>query len=280
MDTKSILEKSFNRAIGGGLSGTSAMIIQVSSLMWLRTTVNYQYRYGKSTTEAFKYLYSNGGVRRFYRGYSAALLQAPLSRFGDTAANTGVMYYLNNNEDSKDLPIAVKTFIGSSIAGIWRINLMPIDTCKTIMQVEGKNGISILRNKIKSNGVKVLYHGSYATCLSTMIGHFPWFLTYNYLNETLPNYDDSIKKFSRSAVIGFSSSFVSDISSNFMRVIKVSKQSNQNKVTYKEVVKTIIDKEGYMGLFGRGLKTKIISNGIQGICFTVLWKYFQEKFQS
>ena len=41
--------------------------------------------------------------------------------------------------------------------------------------------------------------------------------------------------------------------------------------------KNIIEKDGIIGLFGRGLKTKIISNGIQGIMFTVLWKYFQEK---
>ena len=34
--------KSGDRALGGGLPGASAMAIQVLSLMWLRTTVNYQ----------------------------------------------------------------------------------------------------------------------------------------------------------------------------------------------------------------------------------------------
>jgi hypothetical protein len=32
-----------------------------------------------------------------------------------------------------------------------------------------------------------------------------------------------------------------------------------------------------MGLFGRGLKTRIIANGMQGIMFSVLWKYFEKK---
>eukprot|EP00232_Nephroselmis_pyriformis_P023757 CAMPEP_0182856352 /NCGR_PEP_ID=MMETSP0034_2-20130328/2382_1 /TAXON_ID=156128 /ORGANISM="Nephroselmis pyriformis, Strain CCMP717" /LENGTH=98 /DNA_ID=CAMNT_0024987415 /DNA_START=253 /DNA_END=546 /DNA_ORIENTATION=+ len=36
------------RALGGGLPGAAAMGIQVCSLMWLRTTVNYQYRHGTS----------------------------------------------------------------------------------------------------------------------------------------------------------------------------------------------------------------------------------------
>ncbi len=31
-----------SRALGGGLPGASAMAVQVLSLMWLRTTVNYQ----------------------------------------------------------------------------------------------------------------------------------------------------------------------------------------------------------------------------------------------
>ena len=50
-------------------------------------------------------------------------------------------------------------FIGSSFAGLWRINLMPIDTTKTIMQVHGKKGLLILREKIKINGFHVLYSG-------------------------------------------------------------------------------------------------------------------------
>jgi hypothetical protein len=29
-------------------------------------------------------------------------------------------------------------------------------------------------------------------------------------------------------------------------------------------------------LFGRGLKTRIITNGCQGLMFAVLWKYFME----
>lgn len=43
--------------------------------MWMRTTINYQYRYGTSTTTALKTLYREGGVVRFYRGLGPALLQ-------------------------------------------------------------------------------------------------------------------------------------------------------------------------------------------------------------
>ena len=68
------------------------MVVQVSTLMWMRTTMNYQYRYGMSTTQALKAIYADGGgglrgVLRFYKGFLPALVQGPLSRFGDTAAN-------------------------------------------------------------------------------------------------------------------------------------------------------------------------------------------------
>ena len=55
------------------------------------------------------------------------------------------------------------------------------------MQVEGS--IKNLVAKMKSNGPRVLYNGSIATSSATMIGHYPWFMTYNYLNIYLPKYE-------------------------------------------------------------------------------------------
>ena len=63
------------------------------TLRWMRTTVNFQYRYGMTTLQALKHLYAEGGVLRFYRGVGPALIQGPLSRFGDTASNAGIVKY-------------------------------------------------------------------------------------------------------------------------------------------------------------------------------------------
>ena len=111
------------------------MGVQVLSLMWLRTTINYQYRYGTTTTMALKTLYKEGGVVRFYRGLGPALIQGPMSRFGDTAANTGMLALLDGYETTRTLPMAVKTLSASLAAGLFRICLMPVDALKTIMQV-------------------------------------------------------------------------------------------------------------------------------------------------
>jgi hypothetical protein len=35
-----------------------------------------------------------------------------------------------------------------------------------------------------------------------------------------------------------------------------------------------VAKDGLQGLFLRGLKTKLMTNGIQGVIFSVGWRYF------
>ena len=100
--------------------------------------MNYQYRNGVSFPVALKTLYADGGIPRFYRGVLPALFQGPLSRFGDTAANTGILTLMNSLESTKDMSIGVKTVAASASAAGFRIFLMPIDTVKTTMQVTGK----------------------------------------------------------------------------------------------------------------------------------------------
>lgn len=277
--TKEIFQAAANRALGGGLPGAAAMGIQVCSLMWMRTTMNYQYRHGGGTTAALKHLYNDGGIRRFYRGVGPALIQGPMSRFGDTAANSGMMALLNSYDSTKDLPVFAKTMCASAAAASWRICLMPVDTLKTMLQVEGANGLGFLRAKVAAGGPRVVFHGSLAAAGATYAGHFPWFFTFNYLDSTLPKYDDDVaKKLGRNAGIGFCSSAVSDSVSNSIRVIKTSKQTSEVARSYPQVVRNIIKKEGVTGLMFRGLKTRILANGVQGMMFTVLWKYMEEQF--
>lgn len=120
-----IFKKAGKRALGGGVPGAVAMAAQVLTLMPLRSTMNYQYRYGNSSTAtAIRTLYADGGIRRFYRGVGPALVQGPLSRFGDTAANSGVLTLLDSFDNTKTLPVGVKTAAASGCAAAWRIFLM------------------------------------------------------------------------------------------------------------------------------------------------------------
>ncbi|GIL87123.1 hypothetical protein Vretifemale_15232 [Volvox reticuliferus] len=257
-------------------------VSQVITLMWMRTTINYQYRYGTDTMTAFRTLYSQGGIPRFYRGVLPALVQGPLSRFGDTAANAGALSLMDSYEATQGLPVGVKTLAASGVAGAFRVFLMPVDTCKTIMQVEGKGALKALAAKVRTGGPWVLYHGAMASAAATFVGHYPWFATYNYLNGVLPKApsDDLPRKLLRSAILGFCASFVSDCASNSIRVIKTTKQTTTEATTYPQVARMIIAKDGVLGLMGRGLKTKILANGVQGICFSIVWRLGQDWWDS
>jgi hypothetical protein len=262
------------RALGGGVPGAAAMAVQVLTLMWLRTTVNYQYAKGMGTRAALSALYKEGGVRRFYRGVGPALVQGPLSRFGDTAANAATMSLLDAYSSTAGLPAPVKTMAASTAAGAFRIFLMPVDALKTSMQVNGS--VRPLITKVRASGPGVLYHGALASAAATTAGHFPWFAVYNTANAALPQFDDLPRRLLRSAVIGFCASAVSDTVSNSIRVVKVSKQASTEAVTYPAVVRSIIAADGVSGLLTRGLKTKILANGLQGLMFSVLWRLGQD----
>jgi len=286
LDYAKIIEKAKRRALGGGLSGGLAMGVNILTMMWLRTTMNYQYRNGGTTRQALSHLYNEGGrgfggIRRFYRGLGPAIFQGPLSRFGDTAANTGAITLLDAHPDTKNLPVAVKTLGASVVAATWRIFLMPIDACKTGLQVNGKDGLKILFSKIGKSGPTVLWHGALGASGATFVGHFPWFFTFNLLGDKLPEADpDSLaQKLARRAVQGFFSSVVSDTCSNSIRVCKTFKQTSEVAISYPQVVRNVIANDGVMGLFGRGLKTRILANGLQGLTFSILWKYFEEHIQ-
>jgi len=248
------------------------MTVQVCSLMWMRTIMNYQYRHGSSTTEAMRTLWQQGKLRRFYRGLGPALLQGPLARFGDTAANVAVLSYL----EKSDMPLAAKTGVASVTSASWRIFIMPIDALKTTMQAEGAQARSLLKSKISSKGPGVLWHGAGAAASATAVGHFPWFYTFNLLQSLIPTYTETHKKLARNAAIGFTASVVSDTISNSLRVIKTVRQTYHEPISYSKTVQLVVSKDGVLGLFGRGLKTRILANGVQGLMFSVLWKWFQE----
>lgn len=273
-----VLSLASSKALRGGLPGAAAMGIQVTTLLWLRTTMNYQYRHGMTTRQALSTLYKEGGVRRFYRGFAPALVQAPMSRFGDTAANAGVIALLDTaSETTANLPVVAKTSAASAAAAGFRIFLMPVDAVKTSLQVNGASGLRLLVTKARTGGVPVFYHGALGAAAATYVGHFPWFSVYNSLNATLPLYDDLPRKVGRNALIGFSASVVSDCCSNSLRVIKTYRQTHAEVVSYPAAVREVVAQDGVVGLFGRGLQTRIIANGFQGLLFTVLWKLLEEQ---
>ena len=74
-------------------------------------------------------------------------------------------------------------------------------------------------------------------------------------------------------------SFVSDLFSNSIRVIKTTKQTSKEALSYLETVKEIVDKDGVIGLFTRGLGTRVLTNCIQATLFTIVWKLIEDSLK-
>ncbi|GJC93241.1 hypothetical protein ColKHC_02067 [Colletotrichum higginsianum] len=280
-DTNFDLKAALKRALGGGLSGAAAMVLQVLTLMPIRTIMNYQYRFGSGFREAISVLYQDGGVRRYYQGIGPALIQGPVSRFGDTAANAGILALLESNSFLNQLPTLIKTIFASLCAAAFRMILTPIDTLKTTLQAQGAKGTAILRQRVKTHGVGSLWWGAFATAAATFVGHYPWFATYNYLSANIPEPEKGqiFLWLLRLAFIGFCASVISDSVSNSLRVVKTYRQVNDTQVSYSKAAKIVIQRDGFLGFLGRGLKTRILANGLQGILFSILWKLFLDLWE-
>ena len=81
----------------------------------------------------------------------------------------------------------------------------------------------------------------------------------------------------RSALLGLSAACVSDCISNGVRVLKTTRQTSPTTISYTEAAKGIIESEGVGGLLGRGLRTRLLTNGLQASLFTVVWKLLEER---
>lgn len=267
------LEAILSKSIQSGTAGALAMFSNVLALMWVRTVADYQYRNGGTYLKTFRHLYAQGGIPRFYRGLPFALLQGPLCRFGDTAANTCAVTLFESRPELSSWNVGIKTVAGSGMAALFRVCLMPVDTCKVTMQVNGS--IRPLIGKLRAGGPSVLFHGSTAALTSSFVGHFPWYVTFNFLSERIPPAETTLGELGRRAFIGFSASVFSDTCANSLYVVKVYKQSHSETLSYAEIVRRVTSESGVMGLLFRGLETKILANALQGLTFSVLWKYFE-----
>lgn len=278
-DLSGIWSKAAGSAFKGGVAGLLAGVTQVLGFMWLRTSMNYQYFNGGNLQGALQTLWKEGGIGRLYQGVSLALVQAPLSRFGDTAANAGMLVLMEFY--FPEAPIPVKTAAASTAAALWRVFLTPIDTLKTARQVQGEGAFKILMERVKKGGPGELYAGAIANFAANWVGNFPYFAIFNSLSAAWAVPSDGMMRVIRNGVIGMCGSIASDTCSNSLRVLKTIRQSSTDpSVGYWEAAQGIIKTDGIMGLLGRGLETRLLVNVLQGTFFTIVWKLIEDSLTS
>eukprot|EP00181_Compsopogon_caeruleus_P001337 CAMPEP_0184678020 /NCGR_PEP_ID=MMETSP0312-20130426/654_1 /TAXON_ID=31354 /ORGANISM="Compsopogon coeruleus, Strain SAG 36.94" /LENGTH=245 /DNA_ID=CAMNT_0027126333 /DNA_START=252 /DNA_END=989 /DNA_ORIENTATION=- len=241
--------------------------------------MNYQYRYGGDMVQVMRQLYAVGGLRRLYTGLGPALGLSVLSRFGDTAANASILQYLEQRDRTMAWPLAAKTLMASSAAACWRVSLTPLEVLKRNMQVHGDKGWEMVKAKVTSIGYASLYHGSLASFAYSVVSHFGWFFTFNSLNVTLPASSTTSQDVARNGLMGLSSSIVSMTMSNSVRVVQTIRQTHSQSPTYAAAIRLVMNEDkSFTSLFFRGLKTRLVAQGLQGALFAVVWKRIEAAF--
>merc|ERR1719487_2337860 len=148
--------------------------------------MNHQYYNGGTLRGALSSLWEEGGVCRFYKGLGWAIIQNPISRFGDTFANVGVLALFTAMAWDQTVPLWLQTTIVATVGAGWRIFLTPIDLFKTTMQVQGDAAMEVLWKRVSQNGVLELWAGAGAIFIANWMGMYPFWSTLNTLEGFWP----------------------------------------------------------------------------------------------
>jgi hypothetical protein len=142
----------------------------------------------------------------------------------------------------------------------------------------------------------LIFHGELASalddtvfsCASSTLGfhfisfHFLLirFFVYNLLskNEVVTQLFRS--QLVRNGFVGLAASIVSDTVVNSLRVIKTTKQSlgSKHNLSYFDTIRMVLAADGWKGLFGRGLRTRILANALQSALFTIIWRGLADRW--
>ena len=116
----------------------------------------------------------------------------------------------------------------------------------------------------------MFFKGTFGTMLAQFLGHYPWWYVHNFLEASIPLQNVYVGNILRAAAIGCAATVVSDCVTNGIRVVNTYRQTSTESLTYQETVKRVIKEDGIVGLFTRGLSTKMIANCLNAIIFKVL----------
>lgn len=195
------------------------------------------------------------------------------------------------------MPTILQTAVSSLGVASFRLLYYPLDTAKTILQVEGRHGIQMLRAKLGREGISSLYHGATFSILGASLRHTLWFGTYNVLaslveqrkahhaSQVAQHLDDgapavsglnvketSLHQILTNAGIGLACSLVTDLVGNPLSMLKAYRQTQETNATYVTIAREIVRQHGLAALFTRGLGTRIWVDALNSIVFTVAWR--------
>ena len=247
------------------ISLTLATIIQQSCTYWLKTVIKNQYVYGTSIPTTFNSLFNSTDYLRFNRGISPSILKVIIGRNSDILLHKFYTEQLSYNRETTAL-------ISGLSSSVVKLGIIPLDTISNLYQVHGCKATDII-TKQYTQEKHFFYRGTLAYMTLSGIGSSVWLYTYSRLNDAPLSYSKNVNN----AVIGVSSSIVSDLVVNPIRILKTYKQSNQNYISYQSIIKNIMKlDDSIVKSYFRGYGLRGCLNAFNSGVFMVLWKQMEE----
>ncbi len=248
----------YNNIIAGGIAGISNVYLTYP----LRTVVKIQYVEGLTILDSIKKLYKQNKFIRFYAGINPTIFRVGFGRCLEAGSYT----YFNKN-DNKPFGNIMEI---STLTSISKLLLTPLDTLSNSYQVNGsKLGKKYLIIKYKNIGITSLYNGLTPNLLISFIGHYIWFSSFSYLDYNIQDY--YLNNNIRNGLIGFTSSILSDIVINPIRIVKTIKQSEKKNTSYKEIIEKTFSSEINKNIF-RGMYLRTFINAFNSSIYVILWR--------
>lgn len=264
------------QALLSSIAGSKAMLVNMSTLMWLNTIATNQHVTGNTSYATFNQLYKQGGMVRFYDGFGITLMHGCIARFGDVFSYSLIKKYTNDEKCSFSSSFS-STVVSATMSSVIRGILTPLEKVKIMRQIDGYKATSSLIKQTTRNGLSSLWNGSITVVGSNFVGYVPWFYTYDLMHNVIPEASTHCTlSLIRDGCIGFSASVVSDVVSNGIRVIKTLKQMDSHKRSYLTLIRNSMSDTNATMLPFRGLSTRIATNGLQSVVFTILWNLFDK----
>lgn len=264
----------YDNIIAGGIAGISNVYLTYP----LRTVVKVQYVDGLTILDTFKNISKNNNYIRFYSGINLTLLRVGLGRCCEAGTYT---YYKNRKLNDNTIDSSNQKFDNVSeisiITSLLKLSLSPLDTISNSYQVNGNRlGKEYIKNKYNKYGIKSLYYGFTPNLAISFIGHYIWFSSYSYMDYYLQNdknllNNNILNKNITNGIIGFSSSVLSDLVVNPLRIIKTIKQSNKDNITYSEIISNTFSNQIDKNVL-RGMYLRTFINAFNSSIYVILWK--------
>jgi Mitochondrial carrier protein len=105
------------------------------------------------------------------------------------------------------------------------------------------------------------------------------FYTYNFLSSKDWLQQAIPSRLFQNAIVGLTASVVSDTVANVFRVVKTTKQAlgSKHDISYGDTIRMVLAADGWRGLFGRGLGTRLLANAVQSVVFTIIWRSLADR---